>query len=213
MNSPSPFPIPRSVKIKWNIMVPEHSALDSLCNLKNKKRYLTFKFYMKIYTYCLYKSNNTNKAQSIFLVGGDLRMRCAHKKWDKWDFCAWTDQSPYALTWPFSSVSVSARSRAPGPWKSRLHLCPTCPGALWFMWLCRDCFYASQKLIFFAFYCELAFGLSTGIVSPWNLSASFLSLRAIYCRVCSLCRWAATGSLTGSAAAQVQTQRMHSHPQ
>lgn len=34
---------------------------------------------MKIYAYCFCKTNNRNKAQPIFLMGGDLRMRYAHK--------------------------------------------------------------------------------------------------------------------------------------
>lgn len=38
MNIPSLFPTPRSVKIKWDIMVAADSALDFLCNLKKKKK-------------------------------------------------------------------------------------------------------------------------------------------------------------------------------
>lgn len=136
---------------------------------------------MKIYAYCFCKTNNRNKAQPIFLMGGDLRMRYAHKNKTNKVFVLGL-KSPQSFCTDFAIFLCVCifKVPAPGPWKSCLHLCPTSLGVLWFTWLCWGCFYPSQKPIFFATYCELAFGLCMGITFPWNLSASFLSLPATH---------------------------------
>lgn len=150
---------------------------------------------MKIYAYRFCKTNNRNKAQPIFLMGRDLWMRCAHKnETRKIFFCL--DCTDFAVFLCICLFKVPA----PGPWKSCLHLCPTSLGAFWFPWLCWGSFLPFSKAHILCTYCEPAFGLCMGITFPWNLSASFLSLPATHCRVCSSWRQAATSgcSLTGA---------------
>lgn len=98
-----------------------------------------------------------------------------------------------ALTLQFSSVSVSSRSqpRAPGILPSPMPF-----GSRDFLRLLST----FSKAHILCSYWEPAFGLCMGITFPWNRAASFLSLPATHCRVCSSWRQAATSgcSLTGA---------------
>lgn len=118
---------------------------------KKKKRYLTFTFYifkMKVYAYCFWKTNN--KVQPNLLDGGALRMRCAHKMRQVRFLCwVWETSGHFALALQSSSLSVSSRSRAPGPWKPGLH-------------------YALVLLVPFGS-CDLGEAVSTPLKSPFSL--------------------------------------------
>lgn len=73
------IPYPRSVRIKWDIMVAADSALDFLCNLKNRKRNLTFiSSKWKSMPIVFVKQTRGIKFDQIFFMGGALRMRCAY---------------------------------------------------------------------------------------------------------------------------------------
>lgn len=103
---------------------------------------------MKVYAYCFWKTNN--KVQPNLLDGGALRMRCAHKmrqvRFLCWD---WETSGHFALALQSSSLSVSSRSRAPGPWKPGLH-------------------YALVLLVPFGS-CDLGEAVSTPLKSPFSL--------------------------------------------
>lgn len=185
MNIPSLSPTPRSVKIKWDIMVAADSALDFLCNLKKRKRNLTFIFYifkMKVCAYCFCKTNKRNKVWPNLLYGGSLRMRCAYlNETSKVSVLRLRNLRSFCTGFAVFLCVGLFKVSGSGPLEARPSLCPASLGALRFVWPWWGCLYPSQKSIFFALYSEQAFGFCVGMIFPWNLFASVLFLLAIHC--------------------------------